>query len=227
MQTRAELARVIDYTNLCPGATSKNIRKLCDEAKTYGFYAVCLNPSRTHEAVRRLKGSNVKVVTVVSFPFGASKPGTKATEAGYAIRDGAAEIDMVANLGRLCEADYSFVAKEISRVSKVTRTAGTPLKVIIETGLLTTEQIIRTSQVVQRAGADFVKTCTGYGPRGVTVQDVKTIRMAIGNRAGIKASGGIRDAGMALRLLKAGANRIGTSAGPDILNSFSRRMGGQ
>jgi len=149
LHSPSELARLIDYTNLSPAATSENIRKLCDEAKTYGFYAVCVNPSRTYEAEHHLKGSNVKVVTVVSFPFGASKPETKAMEANYAIKDGAAEVDMVANLGRLCEHDYSFVAKEVSRVSKVTKTNDTLLKVIIETGLLTTEQIIRASQVIQ------------------------------------------------------------------------------
>lgn len=225
LQSSTELARLVDYTNLSAAATSRDIRKLCNEAMTYGFYSVCVNPSRTYEAKQCLKGSKVNVVAVVSFPFGASKPQTKAIEADSAIKDGATEIDMVANLGRLCEGDYSFVAKEILLVSKVSRIAGTPLKVIIETGLLRREQIIRASQTVQKAGADYVKTCTGYGPRGVTVQDVKTIRYALGDRTGIKASGGIRAASTVLKLLRAGANRIGTSRGPEIMKSFRFRSG--
>lgn len=218
-----ELAKSIDHTNLNPGATIKDIERLCDEAREYNFASVCVNPFYVSLAHRRLDDSAVKVCTVVGFPLGATTSGTKVHETREVIDLGADEIDMVMNIGALKSGLYDEVYNdmravvEAARLGEVGAGRDVIVKVIIECGLLTDEQKIRASRIVQEAGGDFVKTSTGFAGSGATIEDVELIRANVSFDMGIKASAGIKTADQAVALLNAGAGRIGTSSGVTII----------
>ena len=213
-------AKFIDHTLLRPDATTDEIDALCDEAKEFSFASVCVNPSYVPSAVRRLGGA-VKVCTVVGFPLGATTPAVKSAEAREAITLGADEIDMVINIGALKSRRYGEFEADLRAVREATH--GKILKVIIETSLLSREEKIRACVAAKDAGADFVKTSTGFGGGGASVEDIETMREAVGPAMGVKASGGIRDAKTAAAMIAAGATRLGTSAGVAIVNETSAR----
>jgi len=205
-----ELCSLIDHTLLRPDATLSDIRKLCAEARRYHFYSVCVNGSWVSTAVKLLKGSGVKVAAVVGFPLGAMSQESKWTETEIAVGDGADEIDFVLNIGRLKQGDTRYVRKEIR--NEVVAAHGRPVKVIIETSMLSTKEKVLACKIAAGAGAHFVKTSTGFGGGGATVEDVRLMRKTVGPMVGVKASGGIRDQKTALAMVKAGANRLGASA---------------
>ena len=211
------IASYIDHTLLKPEATGEQIKALCQEAKKYGFYAVCLNSSYVPLAQAELEGSPVKVCAVVGFPLGAASTKTKAFEAEEAIKNGAHEIDMVIHIGALLEANHAYVLSDIQAV--VSAAGGAPVKVIIETGLLSDEQKRQACALAVEGGASFVKTSTGFGHGGASVADIKLMRQAAGPAVGLKAAGGVRTAEFARQLIEAGATRIGTSSGPAIMES--------
>jgi len=219
------LARYIDHTLLKPEASLKDIERLCAEARSYNFYAVCVNGSWVTQARHFLDGSDVKVATVVGFPLGATDSDTKRFETEAAIDNGAQEIDVVINIGRLKDGDDEYVLRELRDV--VEAAAERPVKVIIETCLLTNAEKIRACRIVLDAGAQFVKTSTGFSTGGATVADVKLLREIVGETFGVKAAGGIRDTQTALAMIEAGATRLGTSSGVAIVRSLpSAEAGG-
>lgn len=209
----ASLASLIDHTALKPGTTGEDVERLCREAVEHGFAAVCVNPVHVSRAAARLEGSEVAVATVVSFPLGAHAPGQKAREAREALEMGADEIDMVADLAALREGRWEVLEREVSTV--VEAAAGeAAVKVILETAALEPRQILRAARVAAGAGADFVKTSTGFHPAGgATAEAVALLRVGAGPDVGVKASGGIRTCEDALRMVASGATRIGTSSG--------------
>lgn len=211
-----QFASMIDHTLLKANATQEEIGKLCEEAKKYGFASVCVNPAYVPLASKLLRGSNVKVCTVIGFPLGSTTPTVKAIEARDAIANGADEIDMVINIGALKSGNHTLVLDDIKAVRQATR--GKILKVILETAYLTKEEKIIACKLSKEAGADFVKTSTGFGPHGATVEDVKLMREVVGPDMGVKASGGIRDCKTAAEMVKAGATRLGTSASVAIVS---------
>ena len=219
-EQRHSLAAAIDHTLLKPEASGSDIQRLCDEALICGFASVCINPFWVSLAAQKLTGSPVRVCTVVGFPLGASATGTKMHEANMARCAGAEEIDMVLNIGALRSGQYEFVEKEIRDVADVAHEGGGLLKVILETCLLTDEQKRKASRLAVDAGADFVKTSTGFSTGGATVEDVQLMRNAVGPDVGVKASGGIRTLASLRSMLEAGATRIGTSAGINILKEL-------
>lgn len=206
----SDTARYVDHTLLKPNATQEEIGKLCEEAKNFCFASVCVNPSYVALSAQLLKGSGVKVCTVVGFPLGSTTPTVKAIEARDAIANGADEIDMVINIGALKSGNDAVVYDDIKAVRDATR--GKVLKVILETSLLSNEEKVRACVASKKAGADFVKTSTGFGGGGATVEDIKLMRTTVGPLMGVKASGGIRDAKIASDMIAAGATRLGTSA---------------
>lgn len=206
----SDTARYVDHTLLKPNATQEEIGKLCEEAKNFCFASVCVNPSYVALSAQLLRGSGVKVCTVVGFPLGSTTPTVKAIEARDAIANGADEIDMVINIGALKSGNDVVVYDDIKSVRDATR--GKVLKVILETSLLSNEEKVRACAASKKAGADFVKTSTGFGGGGATVEDVKLMRETVGPLMGVKASGGIRDAKIAADMIAAGATRLGTSA---------------
>jgi len=208
-------ARYVDHTLLKPNATQDEIAKLCEEARQFCFASVCVNPSYVALASQYLRGSGVKVCTVVGFPLGSTTPTVKAIEARDAIANGADEIDMVINIGALKSGNDVMVYDDIKAVREATR--GKVLKVILETSLLSNEEKVRASVASKKAGADFVKTSTGFAGGGATVEDVRLMRETVGPLMGVKASGGIRDAKMASDMIAAGATRLGTSASVAIV----------
>lgn len=212
-----EVAKLIDHTLLKPDATQDQIAQLCYEARKYGFAAVCVNPSYVKLCSQLLQGSPVHVCAVVGFPLGATPPEVKAFEAQQAIEDGATEIDMVINIGALKSKDYALVERDIATVARTCHAGGAILKVIIEAALLTDEEKVIACQLAKAAGADYVKTSTGFGPGGATVHDVALMRRAVGPEMGVKAAGGIRTYEDARAMVAAGATRIGASAGVKIL----------
>jgi len=212
------LARYIDHTLLKPEASLKDIERLCAEARSYNFYAVCVNGSWVTQARHFLDGSDVKVATVVGFPLGTTDSDTKRFETEAAIDNDAQEIDAVINIGRLKDADDEYVLRELRDV--VEAAAERPVKVIIETCLLTSAEKIRACRIVLDAGAQFVKTSTGFSTGGATVADVKLLREIVGETFGVKAAGGIRDTQTALAMIEAGATRLGTSSGVVIVRSM-------
>lgn len=221
MVTPHELARMIDHTNLRPEATREDIIKLCSEAEMYNFWCVCVNPTNVELAARKLSGTDVGVCTVVGFPLGAQTSKTKAYEARDAILKGASEVDMVLNIGLLKSGEKTRVDLDVHGV--VQAAEGMIVKVIIETALLTQKEKVEAALIVEGAGADFVKTSTGFGGlAGATVEDVALLRETVINDMGVKASGGIRDLEAALKMMDAGANRIGTSSGVEIMKALSR-----
>jgi len=202
---------------LKPEATRDQIVQLCREAREYGFASVCVNPSYVKLAAELLRGSSVKVCSVVGFPLGATLPEVKAYEARRAIEEGAAEIDMVINIGALKSGDLELVKRDIASVVDVCHAKGALCKVIIEAALLTDEEKVLACQLARAAGADYVKTSTGFGPGGATVQDVALMRRTVGPEMGVKAAGGIRSYEAAKSMVEAGATRIGASAGVKIV----------
>lgn len=213
------IAKYIDHTLLKPEATKVQIEKLCQEAKEYEFASVCVNPTWVSYAAELLKGSSVKVCTVIGFPLGATSTETKAFETKQAIEDGATEIDMVINIGRLKSGEDEFVKRDIEAV--VNAAKGKALvKVIIETSLLTNDEKERACRLSVEAGADFVKTSTGFSTGGATVEDVKLMREVVGPNVGVKASGGVRSAEDAKQMIDAGATRIGASSGVAIVQGL-------
>ena len=212
----AELARYIDHTLLKPDATSAQIDALCDEAIEHGFYSVCVNSCWTARCAGRLKGSNVKLAVVAGFPLGAMESESKAFEAGRAVEQGAHEIDMVINIGRLKAGDAAGVEADV-RAVRGTMGPSALLKVIIETGLLTEAEKVQACEIAKRAGADFVKTSTGFSGGGATAEDIALMRRTVGPDLGVKASGGVRTREDALAMIAAGATRIGSSAGVAII----------
>lgn len=210
-----EVARTIDHTLLKPEATSDEVRKLCAEARQYSFASVCLNPAFVPLARSILAGSTVKVVAVIGFPLGATLPAVKAYEACEAVRQGADEIDMVINIGALKDGDYRLVAEDIRGVVEASRPA--PVKVIIETCKLTEEEKVAACTLSKVGGAAFVKTSTGFGGGGATVEDVALMRRVVGPALGVKASGGVKSREQAEAMIAAGATRIGASASVAIV----------
>ncbi|MFB3825294.1 MAG: deoxyribose-phosphate aldolase [Bryobacteraceae bacterium] len=217
--TRAEIAALIDHTLLKPEATRGDIVRLCAEARQYGFASVCLNPYWVPLAVAELTGSPVKVSTVAGFPLGATSTEAKAAETAAAVRAGAREIDMVINLGALRSGDHAAVRADIHEVVRAAHAAGAIVKAIIETALLRDDEKIAACLLAKEAGAEFVKTSTGFGPGGATVQDVALMRHAVGPAMGVKAAGGIRTLEDLESMVAAGATRIGASAGLKIVES--------
>ncbi len=210
-----DVAKVIDHTLLSPDATRERIASLCQEARECGFASVCVNPGWVKAAAQLLEDSEVKVCTVIGFPLGATSTWSKAMETRDAIANGADEIDMVLNIGALKSGDEDWVREDIASVVKAAD--GRVVKVILETGLLTDAEKVKASLLAKEAGASFVKTCTGFGPGGATVEDISLLRKTVGNQMGIKASGGVRDYESARRMIEVGANRIGTSSGVNIV----------
>jgi deoxyribose-phosphate aldolase len=211
-----KFAEFIDHTLLKPDATHDQIVKLCEEAKEHNFASVCVNPTNVSLASSLLRDTPVKVCTVIGFPLGATTPTAKAIESRDAIANGASEVDMVINVGALKSGDYDLVRKDIEAVVDAARGKAL-VKVILETALLTDEEKIKGCLLAKLAGADFVKTSTGFGPGGATVEDVRLMRKVVGPEMGVKASGGIRDYEATRRMVEAGANRIGASAGVKIM----------
>jgi deoxyribose-phosphate aldolase len=214
--TSQALARYLDHTLLKPDATAQDIERLCAEAREHGFYAVCVPGSRVVQARHWLEDSAVKVVTVAGFPLGSSDPDTKRFEVEAAIDNGAQEVDVVLNIGRLKDGDDAYVLRELRDI--VEAADERTVKVILETRLLTRDEIARACHLVLDTGAEFVKTSTGFGPGGAMVEEVKFLRELVGPTFGVKAAGGIRDRGLALALIEAGANRLGSSAGVTIVS---------
>jgi deoxyribose-phosphate aldolase len=216
------LSHLIDHTLLKPDATQDEIARLAYEARKYGFASVCVNPSYVKLCADLLKGSDVMVCTVVGFPLGATSTEAKVVEAQKAVRDGASEVDMVINVGALKSRDYELVERDIASVARTVHAGGAILKVIIETALLTDEEKVAASQLAKVAGADFVKTSTGFGPGGATAEDVALMRRVVGPKMGVKASGGIRTYADAQKMVAAGASRIGASASVKIIQGADR-----
>ena len=216
-----EIAKMIDHTLLKPDATSVEIEKLCEEARQYGFASVCVNPVHVHACAEQLNGEGMpKVCTVIGFPLGASASSVKAYETKVALADGADEVDMVINIGALKEGNLALVKADIQGVVEVAHAAGALVKVIIETVLLTDAEKEGASLLAKEAGADFVKTSTGFAGGGATVADVKLMRRVVGAEMGVKASGGIRTLDDALAMIEAGATRLGASAGVKIVQGM-------
>lgn len=222
----ADIAKYIDHTNLDPTATKADIAKLCAEAMEHKFFAVCVHPYWVRFAVKELSSSNVAVATVIGFPLGANLTDIKIAEAQKAVSEGAEEIDMVINIGALKDKEFDYVAEEIQAIVRASRTA--PVKVIIETDLLTDEEKIAATKACVKAGAAMVKTSTGFvkDGNGATVEDVKLIKETLGDaQLGIKASGGVRDFEKAKSLIDVGATRLGTSSGIAIIKGVQAVAG--
>jgi len=218
--TRQEVARRIDHTLLGATARPDEVERLCAEAIEHGFASVCVNGVHVERCAGRLAGSPVRVASVVGFPLGASAPPAKREEARLALEDGAAELDMVLQIGALRAGEDALVADDVAGVVEVAHARAALVKVILETGTLTEEEIVRGCRLAESAAADFVKTSTGFGPRGASLEDVALLRASVSPRVGVKASGGIRTAAFARALLEAGATRLGTSASVALLASW-------
>ena len=214
---KKQLAKMIDHTLLKPYAIQEDIVRLCDEAKKYSFAAVCIHPTYVRLASNLLSGSGVKVDTVIGFPLGANTPKAKAGEAEIAIADGAEELDMVINIGALKSGDFHLVRKDIVAVLTMAQKGNVTLKVIIEACYLTDDEKVKVCQIILDLGCDFVKTSTGFGDYGAKVEDVKLLRKIVGSQMGVKAAGGIRTYEDALKMINAGASRLGASSGIKIL----------
>jgi deoxyribose-phosphate aldolase len=219
--SRASVAALIDHTLLRPEATASEIRKLCAEACQYGFAAVCVNPYWVPLVTAEIAGSRVKVCTVIGFPLGANATSIKLAETVEAIRAGAREIDMVLNVGELRGGNHDIVLRDIRAVVEAAHQGGAIVKVILETALLMDEQKITACRWAKDAGADFVKTSTGFGRAGATVEDVALMRRAVGSVMGVKASGGIRTLADLQKMVTAGATRVGSSSGVKIIEAIA------
>lgn len=223
-----QVARLIDHTLLKPEATAEEIEKLCQEAAKYGFYSVCVNPTWVAKAKSLLRGTPVKVCAVVGFPLGAQSPEIKTLEARRALREGAAEIDMVVNIGSLKGKDDRLVGRDIRGVVEVCDEARAISKVILETALLTDEEKVRGCQLAMKAGADFVKTSTGFSKGGATVEDIALMARTVAPRKlGVKASGGVRTYADVLKMVEAGATRVGSSNSVKIMEEAAQMASGK
>ena len=211
------LASKIDHTILKADTSKEEITKLCNEAKEYGFAAVCVPPYWVRECKNQLRDTKVKIATVVGFPMGYAATPAKVEEARRAIDEGASEIDMVLNIIALKSGDYNYLKNELTSAGTIVQLRGGKLKVILETGLLTKEEIIKGCELCAKLNVDYVKTSTGMIEKGATVEDVKLLRANLPKHIKIKASGGIRDKATALAMIEAGADRIGTSQGVKIV----------
>jgi len=220
---KEQLAKMIDHTALKPETKHAQVVQLCQQACEYGFGAVCLAPTWVDVAKNELKGSVIKIASVIAFPHGNSLPSVKAFETKRVIDLGADELDMVVNIGALKDSNEKLVIEDITAVVNVARANHCLVKVIIETGLLTTAEKKMACQLVKKAGADFVKTSTGFAGegKGANVEDIRFIYDCVGDTLGIKAAGGIRDYVTALKMIKAGATRLGCSSSIQILDQFS------
>jgi deoxyribose-phosphate aldolase len=212
-----EIARLIDHTLLKPDATRAQIEALCREAREHGFATVCVNPYWVQLCAELLRGCESRVCTVAGFPLGATPPEVKAYETARAIADGAAEVDMVMNIGALKSGDYRLVERDVAGVAEACRRGGAISKVIIEAALLTDDEKVKACVIARAACADFVKTSTGFGPGGATAADVALMRRVVGPEMGVKAAGGVRDLKSAQAMIDAGADRIGASVGVKIV----------
>ena len=216
--TTAQLAKTLDHTNLKPEATEASIRQTCEEAIKYNTASVCINSHWIPLAAELLKDTTVNPITVVGFPLGATNTETKVYEAITAIDDGAEEIDMVLNVGELIGGNLEYVTADIQAVAEAVHAKNKMLKVIFETSLLNDEQIVNVCHASETAGADYVKTSTGFSSEGATLHNVALMRKTVGNRLGVKASGGIHSREEALAMIEAGASRLGVSATVKILS---------
>ncbi|MFB6355435.1 MAG: deoxyribose-phosphate aldolase [bacterium] len=213
---KQEVGEYIDHTLLNPDATREDLVTLCEEAKEHNFASVCINPSWVSLCDELLQGTNVKVCTVIGFPLGATTTATKVQEAKEAIANGADEVDMVMNVGALKEGDYDYVRNDVAAVKEAV--GNRVLKVILETGMLSDRQKAKACKLCKEAGADYVKTSTGFGPGGAKMNDIALMRRVVGGDVGVKASGGVHNFEEALDMISAGANRIGASAGIAIVS---------
>ena len=218
--TDAEMAQLIDHTLLKPDADRAAMDKLCEEAISHGFKAVCVNSGWVGYVAEKLRGTKIAVCSVIGFPLGAMSSAAKAFEARQAVEDGAQELDMVLNIGALKFGDFKLAEQDI-RAVRLEAHPPVVLKVIIETCLLTHEEKIKACQIAQNAGADFVKTSTGFSTGGATPEDITLMRKTVGPKMGVKASGGIKDFETAAAMIAAGANRIGAGAGVAIVNGVA------
>lgn len=212
-----QIADMIDHTVLKPDTVGSQIDAICDEAREYNFASVCVNPTWISRCVDLLVGSNVAMCAVAGFPLGANSTAAKAFEAADAVATGAEEVDMVVNVGRLRDGEWQAVHDDVAAVAEAVHAGSAILKVILETNLLTDEQIIAGSILCKTAGADFVKTATGFSGGGATVEAVRLMRTTVGPALGVKASGGVRTASDVRKMAAAGATRIGASAGVAIM----------
>ena len=219
-----EINKFIDHTILKATATKEDVKKLCDEAKEYGFYSVCVNGANVKYAFSQVKDSDVKVAAVVGFPLGAMETDVKVFEAKKAIEDGASEIDMVINVGALKEKDYGLVENEIRKIKEAI--GSNVLKVIIETCYLTDDEKVKACELSVNAKADFVKTSTGFGTGGATFEDVELMKKTVGDKAEVKASGGVKDLETAKKYIELGATRLGTSSGIAIVTGLESEKAG-
>ncbi len=213
-----DIAALIDHTLLKPDATAEQVRKLCQEAREYRFASVCVNPAFIPLVSEMLRGSGVKACSVIGFPLGATTTGAKEEETREVIGYGAAEVDMVVNVGAAKAGDWDYVKKDIEAVVNAARGKAL-VKVIIETCLLTDEEKVKACAASKMAGADFVKTSTGFSTGGATVEDIRLMRQVVGPNMGVKASGGVKDYKTAMAMVNAGASRIGTSSGISIVKN--------
>ncbi|MCF6366934.1 MAG: deoxyribose-phosphate aldolase [Bacteroidales bacterium] len=214
--TTQELARYFDHTLLKPDAVDSQFDQLCEEAKKYNFYSVCVNSSWVKYVAKKVRGSNVKVCSVIGFPLGETDSRSKAFETRNALENGANEIDMVISVGALKSGNIKYVEEDIRAVQRACRST-TVLKVILETSLLTEEEKVIACEICKKVDVDFVKTSTGFGNGGATIADIELMRRVVGPKMGVKASGGIRDFKTAVSMIKAGATRIGAGASVAII----------
>ncbi|HSV88687.1 MAG TPA: deoxyribose-phosphate aldolase [Bacteroidales bacterium] len=219
-----EMARFIDHTLLKPDSLITQFDQLCDDAKKYNFYSVCVNSSKVAYVAQKLRGSNVKVCSVIGFPLGDMEKRSKAFEARTAINHGAHELDMVLNIGALKSGNLKLVEEDIRAVKRAMRST-ILLKVILETSMLTDEEKILACEICKKVEVDFVKTSTGFGGGGATVADIQLMRRVVGPDIGVKASGGIRDFATAVAMIKAGANRIGSASSVAIITGANAQGG--
>lgn len=215
-----KIAKYIDHTALKPETTKDQINKLLEEAKEYDFMSVCVNPTWVKYAAEELNGTDVKVCTVIGFPLGANTPEVKVFETKSAIENGAQEVDMVINIGEMKSQNYDAVRDDIKAV--VDAANGTLVKVIIETSLLTDDEKVKACELAKEAGADYVKTSTGFSTGGATVEDIKLMRETVGPEMGVKASGGVHNYEEAMAMIDAGATRIGASSGIAIVQGENK-----
>jgi len=218
--TRSEFARFLDHTLLKPDSTRRDARRVCEEAKAHHFAAACILPAWVADAAEILEGTDVAVCTVVGFPHGNAPAQAKAAETATAIADGATEIDTVINVSALKSGSDLLVMDDVEAVVEAARMGGARVKVILECALLTDDEKRRAARMSVEAGADFVKTSTGFASGGATVEDVRLLRAVVGPDIGVKAAGGIRSVEEALAMIEAGANRVGTSAGVALVGAF-------
>ena len=211
------LAKKIDHTLLKPEATQDEVIKLCEEADKFDFASVCVMPTYITLCKDRIKSSNVKVCAVIGFPHGATTTEVKKYEAQQSIKNGAQELDMVINIGKLKDGDYNYVFDDITAITQLTKSTNIICKVIIETSLLTDEEKVKVCLIASDSGADFVKTSTGFSKGGATVEDVSLMKFVVGDKLRVKASGGIRSREDAMKMIANGADRIGTSSGVKII----------